>query len=114
MALNAKGGEINKPKQKDCTTTLFSENFCFLQKFAFAKTLLPAKGRTFSGGSFYLAKGKAFEKGENLSKLENALEIIFLYHWLIAKEFEKTFPKDLQKQAKWCKCGQYIKTIIYA
>jgi hypothetical protein len=34
------------------------------------------------------------------------LEIIFLYHWLIAKEFEKTFPKkDLQKQAKWCKCG---------
>jgi hypothetical protein len=33
------------------------------------------------------------------------LEIIFLYHWLIANEFEKTFPKDLQKQAKWCKCG---------
>jgi hypothetical protein len=28
------------------------------------------------------------------------LEIIFLYHWLFAKEFEKTFPKDLQKQAK--------------
>jgi hypothetical protein len=26
LALNAKGGEINKPKQKDCTTTLFSEN----------------------------------------------------------------------------------------
>ena len=26
-------------------------------------------------------------------------EIIFLYHWLFAKEFEKTFPKDLQKQA---------------
>ena len=24
------------------------------------------------------------------------LEIIFLYHWLFAKEFEKTFPKDLQ------------------
>jgi hypothetical protein len=27
LALNAKGGEINRPKQKDCTTTLFSENF---------------------------------------------------------------------------------------
>jgi hypothetical protein len=33
------------------------------------------------------------------------LEIIVLYHWQIAKEFEKTFPKYLQKQAKWCKCG---------
>jgi hypothetical protein len=38
------------------------------------------------------------KKGENFSKLENALEIIFLYHWLIAKEFENTFPKDLQKK----------------
>jgi hypothetical protein len=33
------------------------------------------------------------------------LEIIFLYHWLITKEFEKTFPKRFEKQAKWCKCG---------
>jgi hypothetical protein len=44
------------------------------------------------------------------------LEIIFLYHWRIAKEFKKTFPKYLQKQAKWCKCVQnfdYIKTLIY-
>jgi hypothetical protein len=24
------------------------------------------------------------------------LEIIFLYHWLFAKEFEKSSPKDLQ------------------
>jgi hypothetical protein len=47
LALNPKGGEINRPKQKDRTTTLFSENF--LQKIAFAKTLLTAKGRTSSG-----------------------------------------------------------------
>jgi hypothetical protein len=26
------------------------------------------------------------------------LEIIFLYLWLFAKEFENIFPKDLQKQ----------------
>jgi hypothetical protein len=50
LALNAKGGEINRPKQKYRTTTLFSENF--LQKLAFAKTLLTAKRRTFSGGAF--------------------------------------------------------------
>jgi hypothetical protein len=31
LALNAKGGEINKPKQKDHTTTLFSENFVICQ-----------------------------------------------------------------------------------
>jgi hypothetical protein len=37
------------------------------------------------------------KKGENLSKLENALEIIFLNHWLIAKEFEKTFSKRFAK-----------------
>jgi hypothetical protein len=41
LALNAKGGEINRPKQKDRTTTLFSEN-CFFQIgiIAFAETLL--------------------------------------------------------------------------
>ena len=36
-------------------------------------------------------------------------EIIFLYHWLFAKVCEKTSPKDLQKQPKWCKCGPNVK-----
>jgi hypothetical protein len=40
------------------------------------------------------------KKGDNLSKLENALEIIFLNHWLIAKEFEKTFSKRFAKTSK--------------
>jgi hypothetical protein len=43
--------------------------------------------------------------GRIFQNLKMPLETIFLYHWLIAKEFGKTFPKDLQKQAKWCKCG---------
>jgi hypothetical protein len=30
--------------------------------------------------------------------LRMLLEIIFLYFWLFAKEFEKVFPKYLQKQ----------------
>jgi hypothetical protein len=65
LALNTKGGEINRPKQTDHTTTLFSENFLSSQigTIAFVKTLLTTKGRTFSGGGFYLAKRKAFEKG---------------------------------------------------
>jgi hypothetical protein len=37
LALNAKGGEINRPKQKDRTTTLFSANF--LQKLHFIQKL---------------------------------------------------------------------------
>jgi hypothetical protein len=52
LALNAKGGKINRPKQKDHTTTLFYENFFQIETIAFAKTLLTTKGRTFSGGAF--------------------------------------------------------------
>jgi hypothetical protein len=37
------------------------------------------------------------------------LEIIFLYLWLFAKEFEKTFPKDLQKQASGVNVVQNVK-----
>jgi hypothetical protein len=40
---------------------------------------------------------------------EILLEIILLYHWRFGKEFEKTFPKDLQKEAKWCKRGPKCK-----
>jgi hypothetical protein len=43
-------------------------------------------------------------KGEHILGLTN-VHFEKEYHWLIAKEFEKTSPKDLQKQAKWCKCG---------
>jgi hypothetical protein len=42
LAFNTKGREINRPKQKDRTTTLFSENF--LQKLHLQKTLLTPVG----------------------------------------------------------------------
>jgi hypothetical protein len=58
------------------------------------------------------------KQGENFQNLEILLEIIFLYHWLIAKDFKKTFPKDLQKNklcgANVVQNGKYIKTTIYA
>jgi hypothetical protein len=66
---------------------------------------MTAKGRTSSGGDFYLAKEKHLKQGENFQKLKTLLEIIFLYHWLFAKEFHKAFSKDLQKLTDWCKCG---------
>jgi hypothetical protein len=37
------------------------------------------------------------------------LEIIFLYLWLFAKEFEKIFPKDLQKQTSGANVIQNVK-----
>jgi hypothetical protein len=44
------------------------------------------------------------------------LEIIFLHHWQIAKEFEKTYPKDLQNKLSGANVVQnfnYIKIVIY-
>jgi hypothetical protein len=37
------------------------------------------------------------------------LEIIFLYLWLFAKEFEKTSPNDLQKQASGVNVVQNVR-----
>jgi hypothetical protein len=108
LALNAKGGENIRPKAKGphhhpCFQKLFQKGGEIIQ---IAKTILIAKGKTSSGGSFYLAKGKSIQnRGRIFKNLKMPFEIIFLYHWLFAKEFERTFPKDLQKQAKWCKRG---------
>jgi hypothetical protein len=61
------------------------------------KTLLKTKRRISLRGSFVLVKGKAFEIGGEISKLENALCNIFIYLWLFAKDFEKDFPKRIAK-----------------
>jgi hypothetical protein len=56
------------------------------------------------------------KKGDNLSKLENDLEIIFLYHWIFAKEFEKTFQKICKNKLSGANVFQnvkYIKTITH-
>jgi hypothetical protein len=37
------------------------------------------------------------------------LEIIFLYFWLFAKEFEKIFPKIFEKQASGANVVQNVK-----
>jgi hypothetical protein len=36
-------------------------------------------------------------------------EILFLYHWLFAKEFEKSFPKNLQNNLSGANVVQNIK-----
>jgi hypothetical protein len=99
LALNAKGGEINRPKQKDCTTTLFFGNFLIqIGTIAFAKNLLTAKG-------------------ENLSKLENAFG---KYIIIPLANCKRNFKSLLQKICKNKLSGanvvqnfNYIKTFIY-
>jgi hypothetical protein len=57
-------------------------------------------------GSFYLAKGKTLETGGEFSKSWKCFVKSYSYTiGYFAKEFEKTFLKDLQKQVKWYKCG---------
>jgi hypothetical protein len=55
LALNAKGGELIGPKQKDHTTTLIFKNYFTKGERIFQlqnKTLLTAKGRTSLEGAF--------------------------------------------------------------
>jgi hypothetical protein len=61
-----KGEKVIGPKQKDRTTTLFSKN-CFLFQII-CKNPLDSKEENLFRGSFYLAKGKAFETGGEFSK----------------------------------------------
>jgi hypothetical protein len=45
------------------------------------------------------------------------LEFIFIYHWLITKEFEKTFPNICKNKLSGANVVQnikYIKTTMYA
>jgi hypothetical protein len=106
-----KGEKVLGPKQKDRTTTFkFEISFGFkisIDIFSFGicfKNGNHFKNPNLFRGSFCLAKEKAFETGgEFFKNFKMLFEIIFLYHWLFAKEFEKNFPKYLQKQAKWCK-----------
>jgi hypothetical protein len=93
---------------------------CFQKKLSLPnwyfseKTLLTAKrrnnihgkgGEPIQGG-FYLDKGKAFEKGGESFKLKNAFEKLYSYTLgQLQKNLKRFFQTDLQKQAKWCKCG---------
>jgi hypothetical protein len=72
LALNVKGGEINRPKAKGPPPPRFLKTFFIKggETIQIAKkTLLTAKGRTSSEGAFIIAKGKAFETGENFQKM---------------------------------------------
>jgi hypothetical protein len=60
-------------------------------------------------GSFLLVKGKAFETRGEISNLENASWNHILIPLPICKKNERTFPKDLQKQASGAYVVQNVK-----
>jgi hypothetical protein len=86
LALNAKGGEINRPKKKDRTTT-----WNHLQKPS-----QQLRGELFRGG-FYLVKGKAFKKGGESFKTYKCLWKLYNYTMAnckrICKDSSKRFAK---------------------
>jgi hypothetical protein len=70
------------------------------------KTLLKTKRRILFRGSFCLVKGKAFEIGGEISKLEKCFLQSYSYTYdFLQKSLKRISKKNLQKQNKWCKCG---------
>jgi hypothetical protein len=73
--------------------------------------------RKYKKGSHVLRFWRLMPKGEKvlspkqkdrttISKIFfKILAIVFLYLDYLQKIFERIFPKDLQKQSVWCKCG---------
>jgi hypothetical protein len=72
------------------------------------------RGELLQGELLFSQRKSIWNRGRIFKNLEMLLEIIFLYHWLIAKEFKKTFPKDLLSGANVVWNVKYIKTTIYA
>jgi hypothetical protein len=67
---------------------------------------LNTKRRISFRGSFVQVKRKAFETGEKISNIENALQKSYLFTFdYLEKNFEKDLQKNLQKQNMWCKRG---------
>jgi hypothetical protein len=67
LAINVKGEKLIGPKQKDRTTNMFSKNYFTKGKKLF-QLQKPSWQLRENLGSFYLAKGKAFETGGEFSK----------------------------------------------
>jgi hypothetical protein len=83
--------------------------YLFQKSEIISKTLLKAKGRISSGGSFYLVKGKAFETGGGISNLKNASRNHIPIPLAICKRIWKDFSKRFEKQTSGANVVQNIK-----
>jgi hypothetical protein len=131
LAINAKGGESIRPKAKgshhhyylkkfktkgrnyfNCilvslklSINIISFGICFKNRNHFKNPLDKLRGEFLQGELLFSQRKKHLKQGEKFQILKMLLEIIFLYLWLFAKEFEKSLPKGFVKTNKWCKCG---------
>jgi hypothetical protein len=90
LAIHAKGGEIESPKQKDRTTTYF-KNFVF-PRISFR-------------GSFVLSKEKHLKQGEKNSNLENASQNLIHLPLTICK---RTLKRIYKRVCKNKTCGASV------
>jgi hypothetical protein len=126
-----KGEKVLSPKQKDRTTIILkfsklkeeiisigisfslkisigiiSFGICFKKEKSFQKPSWQLRGEFLQGELLLSLRKKYLKQGKEFQILKMLLEIIFF--WLFAKEFEKTFPKDLQKQASGANVVQNV------
>jgi hypothetical protein len=70
------------------------------EKVVFQKLSKPSwtlRGGSHLGGVLFKSKEKHLKQGKKISNLENALQILFIYLWLFAKELWKEFTKEFAK-----------------
>jgi hypothetical protein len=114
LVLNSKGEKVLGQSKRiaDRTTTLFSENL--YKNLHLQKPSWQLRGEPFQG-ELLISQRKSIWKRERIfQNLKMFLEIISLYHWLIAKEFEKNFQKICKNKLSGTNVVQnanYIKNI---
>jgi hypothetical protein len=95
--LMPKGERVIGPKQKNRIITTFSKK-CFKMGEGFFKLWKPSwqlKGELLQGELLSSQRKSIWNKGRIFKNLKIPFEIIFLYHWLFAKEFEKIYKNYL-------------------
>jgi hypothetical protein len=100
-----KGEKLIGQSKRTAPPPYFLKTFSKLKLLHLQKPSWQLSGEFFQGKLLFSQRKHISKREKIFQNMEMPFIIIFLYHWLIAKEFEKTFPKDLQKQAKWCKRG---------
>jgi hypothetical protein len=129
LAINAKGGEILSPKQKDRTTNFKNfknDDLCLsfqlvwyfqmvylkdgisklVSKYKFQlKPSWRLRGEFYSGGVLFSQRKSIWNRGINFKTWKCFLQSYSYTFDYLQKSLKKISKKNLQKQNKWCKCG---------
>jgi hypothetical protein len=92
-------GRINRPKAKGPHHHPVFKNY-FTKGEKLVKLQNPSwqlRGEFLQGELLFSQRKSIWNRGRIFKILKMPFEIIFLYYWLFAKDFEKAFTNDLQK-----------------